>query len=65
MQFIVFIVILSVLVLIHEFGHFLVAKAFGMRVEEFGIGLPPRAKSLFTKGGTLFSLNWLPLGGFV
>ncbi|HEX9008461.1 MAG TPA: M50 family metallopeptidase [Patescibacteria group bacterium] len=65
MQIIVFVLILSVLVLIHEFGHFLMAKAFGMRVEEFGIGLPPRAKSLFTKAGTLFSLNWLPLGGFV
>ncbi len=65
MQIIVFILILSVLVLIHEFGHFLMAKAFGMRVEEFGIGLPPRAKKLFTKAGTLFSLNWLPVGGFV
>lgn len=65
MQIIVFILILSVLVLIHEFGHFLMAKAFGMRVEEFGIGLPPRAKALFTKYGTLFSLNWLPIGGFV
>lgn len=65
MQFIVFILILSVLVLIHEFGHFIMAKYFKMRVEEFGIGLPPRAKSLFTRGGTLFSLNWLPLGGFV
>jgi len=41
------------------------AKIFGMRVEEFGIGLPPRAKKLFSKGGTLFSLNWLPIGGFV
>ena len=65
MQIIVFVLILSVLVLIHEFGHFLMAKAFGMRVEEFGIGLPPRAKALFTKAGTLFSLNWLPVGGFV
>lgn len=36
-----------------------------MRVEEFGIGLPPRAKKLFTQKGTLFSLNWLPIGGFV
>jgi len=41
------------------------AKFFGMRVEEFGIGLPPRAKKLFIKKGTLFSLNWLPIGGFV
>lgn len=56
---------LSLLVLIHEFGHFIVAKFFKMRVEEFGLGLPPRAKKLFTRGGTIFSLNWLPLGGFV
>lgn len=65
MQIIVFVLMLSVLVLIHELGHFLVAKFFKMRVEEFGIGLPPRAKTLFKKQGTIFSLNWLPLGGFV
>lgn len=65
MQLIVFILMLSVLILIHELGHFLVARLFKMRVEEFGIGLPPRAKGLFRKNGTLFSLNWLPLGGFV
>lgn len=65
MQIAVFVLMLSVLVLIHEFGHFLMAKAFGMRVEEFGIGLPPRAKSLFHWWGTVFSLNWLPIGGFV
>lgn len=65
MQIIVFVLILSVLVLIHEIGHFVVAKWFKMRVDEFGIGLPPRARGLFTKWGTLFSLNWIPLGGFV
>ena len=65
MQIVIFVLMLSVLVLIHELGHFLVAKFFKMRVEEFGIGLPPRAKTLFTKRGTIFSLNWLPLGGFV
>lgn len=41
------------------------ARLFKMRVEEFGIGLPPRARKLFTQKGTLFSLNWLPIGGFV
>lgn len=41
------------------------AKIFGVRVEEFGFGLPPRAKKLFVRKGTLFSLNWLPIGGFV
>lgn len=65
MQLIVFILMLSVLILIHELGHFLSARFFKMRVEEFGIGLPPRAVKLFMRKGTLFSLNWLPLGGFV
>ena len=65
MQIVVFVLMLSVLILVHEYGHFFMAKLFKMRVEEFGIGLPPRAKKLFTHQGTLFSLNWLPLGGFV
>jgi len=64
-QLIVFFLILSVLVLVHEFGHFISARIFGIRVEEFGFGLPPRAKKLFTKWGTVFTLNWLPIGGFV
>lgn len=61
---IIFIFTLLVLVLIHEFGHFLVAKKFGIKVEEFGFGIPPR---IFGKkfGETLYSLNALPLGGFV
>jgi regulator of sigma E protease len=61
---VVFLVILSVLVLVHELGHFLVAKFFGIKVEEFGFGLPPR---VFGKkfGETLYSINWLPIGGFV
>ena len=60
----VFLLVLSVLVLIHELGHFLVAKKFGIKVEEFGFGLPPRA---FGKkiGETIYSINWLPIGGFV
>lgn len=61
----VFLIILSVLVLIHELGHFVAAKMFGIRVEEFGLGLPPKAMKLFRKGGTDFTLNWLPIGGFV
>ena len=60
-----FIIALLVLVVIHELGHFLTAKLFSVRVEEFGIGYPPRAKKLFTWKGTLFTLNWLPFGGFV
>lgn len=62
--FIYFAVILSVLVLIHELGHFLVAKKFGIKVEEFGFGFPPRIWGI-KKGETLYSINLLPVGGFV
>lgn len=57
--------ILGVLVVIHELGHFVVAKLFRVRVLEFGIGFPPRAKVLSRRGETLYTLNWLPIGGFV
>jgi regulator of sigma E protease len=53
------------LVLIHEWGHFIAAKKNGVEVEEFGLGFPPKAKSLGKKNGTEYTLNWLPLGGFV
>lgn len=53
------------LVLIHEFGHYIMARRNGVEVEEFGLGFPPRAKILGKRKGTLFTLNWLPLGGFV
>ncbi|MDO8573997.1 MAG: M50 family metallopeptidase [Candidatus Daviesbacteria bacterium] len=61
---VIFIITLLVLVLIHEFGHFLIAKKFGIKVLEFGFGIPPK---LWGKkiGETIYSLNWLPLGGFV
>lgn len=65
MTIIVFILILSVLVLIHELGHFIAARKSGIVVEEFGIGYPPLAIKLFTWKGTVFSLNWIPFGGFV
>ncbi len=61
---IAFIIILSVLVLIHEAGHFITAKLFGIKVEEFGFGIPPRAFGI-KFGETLYSINWLPVGGFV
>ncbi|MEK7517441.1 MAG: site-2 protease family protein [Patescibacteria group bacterium] len=64
MTILVFLIILSVLVLIHELGHFFVAKKLGVKVEEFGFGFPPRALS-FKKGETIYSINWLPIGGFV
>lgn len=53
------------LVVLHELGHFLVARRNGVEVEEFGIGFPPRAKVVAKKKGTVYTLNWLPLGGFV
>jgi regulator of sigma E protease len=59
-----FILILVVLVLVHELGHYIVAKRAGITVEEFGIGFPPRIASV-TWHGTRYSLNWIPLGGFV
>jgi regulator of sigma E protease len=59
-----FIGVLVVLVLVHELGHFLVAKRAGITVEEFGVGFPPRAASVMWRG-TRYSVNWIPLGGFV
>ena len=60
-----FVAVFAGVVLIHEFGHFLAARLFKVEVEEFGIGLPPRILTLFHWKGTAFTLNWLPLGGFV
>ena len=60
----VFFIVLAVLVLAHEFGHFISAKKYGVKVEEFGFGFPPRLFS-FKKGETLYSFNLFPLGGFV
>jgi regulator of sigma E protease len=59
-----FILVLFVLILVHEWGHFIAAKKTGMRVDEFGIGFPPRLFS-FKKGETEYSFNALPFGGFV
>jgi regulator of sigma E protease len=50
---------------IHEIGHFVTARLSNVRVLEFGIGFPPRAKVLRNRGETLYTLNWLPIGGFV
>lgn len=58
-------VLLSFLIIIHEIGHFLAAKWAGVHVEEFGLGYPPRAATLFTRWKTRFTLNVIPLGGFV
>jgi regulator of sigma E protease len=63
MDLIIFIVALSILVLVHEFGHFFAARRTGVKVEEFGLGLPPRiiGKKI---GDTIYSINWLMIGGF-
>lgn len=58
-------IVLVVLVVLHELGHAFAARKAGVVVEEFGIGFPPRAWGKKLKNGVLFSLNWLPLGGFV
>ena len=63
MDILIFVLALSILVLVHELGHFLAAKITGVRVEEFGLGLPPKIVGK-KKWGTLWSLNWLPIGGF-
>src|SRR5438046_5411606 len=63
---IVFLLILSVLVLIHEAGHFFVAKKFGIKVEEFGFGLPlTKAIYSFKRGETVYSIYPALIGGFV
>jgi regulator of sigma E protease len=62
---IAFILVLIPSVIIHELGHFLAAKSVGITILEFGIGMPPRMVKLFTWKGTEYTLNWLPLGGFV
>src|ERR1051326_2096579 len=81
MTIIIFIIVLGLLVFVHEFGHFIVARRSGMGVEEFGFGFPPRMFGLQKIGGRwkiiwghkppldrdqiVYSINWIPLGGFV
>lgn len=65
LEILLFIVVIVVLILVHELGHFIVAKLSGMRVDEFGIGYPPRALTIGKIGDTEYTLNWLPFGGFV
>ena len=59
-------IVFLIIVIIHEFGHFSIARLTGMKVEEFGFGIPPRLAKVFTdKKGTDFTVNALPIGGFV
>lgn len=65
MSLLIFVGALAFLILIHELGHYLAAKLVGIPIQEFGIGFPPKILTLFKANGTEFTLNWLPLGGFV
>ncbi|MDD3120181.1 MAG: site-2 protease family protein [Candidatus Gracilibacteria bacterium] len=59
-------IVFFIIVLFHEFGHFIFARIFGVKVDEFGIGIPPKIKDIYTdKKGTVYTLNALPIGGFV
>jgi len=60
----IFVIVLGLLVFVHELGHFIVARRFGVRVDEFGFGFPPRLFGI-RRGDTLYSINLIPLGGFV
>lgn len=60
-----FVIALGLLILLHEAGHFLVGLLFKFRIEEFGIGYPPKLVKLFSKNGVDYTLNWIPFGGFV
>lgn len=60
-----FFIVLTPIILVHELGHFWAARLCNIRIEEFGLGFPPRALKLFERNGTVYSLNWIPLGGFV
>lgn len=63
--FLVFFIVLAGSILVHELGHFVASRMVNIEVEEFGLGLPPKAMTLFHWKGTEFTLNWIPLGGFV
>ncbi len=66
MSILIFFIVLFVLILVHELGHFLAAKKFGIKVDEFGIGFPPKLFGYRPKGSeTEYTFNWLPIGGFV
>ncbi len=64
MNIIIFILILGILIFVHELGHFLFAKLFKIRVEEFGFGYPPKMFKMFRWKETDFTMNWIPFGGF-
>ncbi|HEY3331919.1 MAG TPA: M50 family metallopeptidase [Capsulimonadaceae bacterium] len=64
-SFIVMVVMLGILVVVHEWGHFIVARIFKIRVDEFSIGFGPRALRIGRRGDTEYNVRWIPLGGYV
>ena len=62
---IIFVIVLGILVFVHELGHFVMAKKMGMKVEEFGFGFPPKLWGRKGKDGVMYSINAIPMGGFV
>ena len=65
MSILIFLCVIVALIVVHEFGHLVAAKLAKMRVDEFGLGYPPRALTIGKIGETEYTLNWLPFGGFV
>ena len=63
-NFLAFLPILSLMMFVHELGHFVTARLAGITVQEFGFGLPPRLWG-FKRGGVIYSINWIPFGAFV
>jgi len=64
MNILAFLPILSLMMFVHEFGHFITARLAGITVQEFGFGLPPRLIGV-RRGGMIYSINWIPFGAFV
>src|ERR671933_718181 len=65
MNLLAFIPILSIMMFVHELGHFITARLAGITVQEFGFGLPPRIWGYKAKNGVIYSINWIPFGAFV
>jgi len=65
LSLVIFVAVFALVVFVHEFGHYVASRLLKVEVEEFGFGLPPRILKLFRWKGTDFTLNWLPIGGFV
>jgi regulator of sigma E protease len=64
LQLLPFVLVLSLMMMVHELGHFITARRAGIVVQEFGFGLPPRIRG-FSRGGVIYSINWIPFGAFV